>query len=98
MGWLYIPCAYSQPPISKNRLWMEKPRELFDGWYFESCTSLIQKQEVLQGSRKVGLSASFVSCADDFVADKNVLKYLPREEEQNQIIARFKEQETDENT
>lgn len=84
--------------ISKNSSWMEEPRELFDGWYFEGCTSLIQKQEILQGLRKVGLSAAFVSCADDFVAGKSVLKYLPSEEEQNEIIARLKEQGENENT
>ena len=84
--------------ISKNKSWMEEPRELLDGWYFEGCTSLIQKQEILQGLREAGLSAAFVACADDFVAGKSVRGYLPSEEEQNEIVARFKQQEKNKNT
>ena len=82
--------------ISRNSAWMEQPRELDSGWYFEGCTNLPQKQVILQGLKDVGLSASFVACADDFVSGKSIQQYLPTEEEQEDIIARIKEREEQE--
>ena len=79
--------------ISRASAWMEEPRELGKGWYFEGCTSLPQKQEILLGLRELGLSARFVACADDFVACKSIQKYFPTEEEENEILAKIKEQE-----
>ena len=75
--------------ISKNSSWMEEPRELYDGWYFEGCTSLKQKQEILSGLQRCGLSAAFIACADDFVAGNSVRKYLPSKEEQLEILDRL---------
>lgn len=82
--------------ISKNHRWMEDPRELLDGWYFEGCTSLKQKQDILQGLTKIGLSAAFVACADDFVSGESVRRYCPTEEEQEEILASIRELERQE--
>ena len=72
--------------ISRDPSWMENPTHLLDGWYLEGCTSLKQKQDILQRLRKVGLSPALVACADDFVAGLSVKKYIPSQEEQLQII------------
>ncbi len=79
--------------ISMNHSWMEDPRELGAGWYFEGCTSLVQKQNILQALSKLGLSGTFVNCADDFVAGKGIQKYFPTEEENDIILVRIKELE-----
>jgi hypothetical protein len=76
--------------ISRNSGWMEQPCELYDGWYFEGCTSLRQKQDILQNLTKLGLSPTMVACADDFVAGKSIQKYNPTTEELKEIIADFK--------
>lgn len=72
--------------ISRDPSWMEDPTHLLDGWYLEGCTSLKQKQDILQQLTKVGLSPAFVACADDFVAGVSVRSYIPSEEEQREII------------
>ena len=82
-----------QAYISKDSKWMEDPCELSAGWYFEGCTSLVQKQNILQGLTNVGLSSTFVSCADDFVAGKDIQEYLPTKEEQEKILAQIEKQE-----
>jgi len=79
--------------ISKNRSWMEQPRELSAGWYFEGCTSIVQKQNILQALTKLGLSGTFVNCADDFVAGESIQKYFPTDDECEIILARSKELE-----
>src|SRR5437867_1017338 len=40
--------------ISKDASWMKEPYPLWDGWYLEGCTSLVQKQSFLQYLTKVG--------------------------------------------
>ncbi|MFM9913374.1 MAG: hypothetical protein ACKVN9_07570 [Methylophilaceae bacterium] len=72
--------------ISKKSFWMKSPTLLSDGWYFEGGTSLIQKQDILQILTKLGLSATFARCVDDFVAGESVEGYLPNSEEQEEII------------
>jgi hypothetical protein len=72
--------------ISMDKSWMKEPTELFDGWYFEGCTNLIQKQKILQGLPQLGLSPVFVACADDFVAGKSVRQYIPSENEVTEIL------------
>ena len=79
--------------ISKNSSWMKEPYPLLAGWYFEGCTSLVQKQSFLQYLTKVGLSSTFVACADDFVAGKSVEKYLPTDKEQEEIVRKIREKE-----
>ena len=79
--------------VSKNSSWMKEPYKLNDDWYFEGCTSLVQKQWILQQLTKLGLSAAFVACADDFVAAKSVEKYFPTEEEVSEILRKIRQQE-----
>ncbi len=71
--------------ISRNFAWMKQPKEIYNGWYFEGCTSLQQKQFILQNLTKVGLSPEFVACADDFVAGKTINTYYPTREEMIEI-------------
>ncbi len=82
--------------ISDDPVWMENPAELGYGWYFEGGTSLVQKQDILQALRKLGLSAPFIACADNFVAGRSVLDCFPTEEEEQKILARLKDQQSDE--
>jgi hypothetical protein len=79
--------------ISKDASWMTGPYELKDGWYFEGCTSLEQKQSILQHLTKLGLSGTFAACADDFVAGKSVEKYLPTDDEQEEILRKIQAHE-----
>ena len=79
--------------ISKNKHWMKSPNELSDGWYFEGGTSLIQKQEILQQLRKIGLSQTFVECADTFVAGRSVKSFEPTSEELEAIVTEIKQKE-----
>lgn len=72
--------------ISRDPNWMEDPTHLLDDWYLEGCTSLKQKQDILQRLTKLGLSPAFVACADDFVAGLSVKGYIPSEEEGWNII------------
>ena len=65
---------------------MKEPEPLLEGWYFEGCTSLAQKQEILRNLRHLGFSRALVRCAQDFVAGNSVQKYVPSAEEQEQII------------
>ncbi len=81
--------------VSKDSTWMIQPYPLARGWSFESCTSLNQKQAILQQLTRVGVSATFVACADDFVAGKSVEKYLPTDEEEEEILRRIKREEID---
>jgi len=74
--------------FSKDPSWMKEPYPLLDGWFFEGCTSLIQKQSFLQHLTRLGLSGAFIACADDFVASKNIKKYCPTQEEQEEIVRR----------
>lgn len=79
--------------ISKNSSWMKEPYLLNDGWYFEGCTSLVQKQSFLQFLTKLGLSGVFVTCADEFVAGNSIDKFLPTDEEQEEILQKIKTRE-----
>jgi hypothetical protein len=79
--------------ISKNKSWMIEPMKLYGGWFFEGCTSLQQKQFILQNLTKVGLSPVFVACMDDFVAGKSIKEYFPTKEEYIEIYECIKKQE-----
>ncbi|HQU50060.1 MAG TPA: hypothetical protein PLM09_13205 [Casimicrobiaceae bacterium] len=79
--------------ISKNSSWMKEPYPLLAGWYFEGCTSLMQKQSFLQYLTKLGLSSTFVACADDFVSGKSVANYLPTDVEQEEILRKIRGRE-----
>jgi hypothetical protein len=49
--------------ISNNWQRMKGPKEISKGWYFEGCTSLPQKQGILQNLTKLGMSPTFVACS-----------------------------------
>lgn len=76
--------------ISKDPSWMVQPVSLTDGWYFEGCTSLIQKQSVLNHLGKLGLSGVFSQAAEDFVANKSIQKYFPKVEDEPEILERIR--------
>lgn len=63
--------------VSRNPTWMHQPEELSGGWYFEGCTSLEQKKEVVSALSHVGLSGPFVQAVADFVADKSIEQFFP---------------------
>ena len=79
--------------ISQDASWMKEPHPLSGRWYFEGCTSLVQKQDILQGLTKLGLSPTLVSCIDEFVAGKSIEHRLPSEEEAEEILRRSIEEE-----
>ena len=62
--------------ISQNFEWMEQPYPLSDGWYFEGCTSLVQKQDIIQSLSKVDCSWALIAAIDDFVAGKSIKQHL----------------------
>ncbi len=78
---------------------MKEPYPLWDGWFFEGCTNLAQKQSILQYLTRVGLSPTFVACADDFVAGKSIERYLPTDDDQEkmeEILRKIQEKEKEE--
>jgi hypothetical protein len=72
--------------ISRNSSWMTEPWELHNGWFFEGCTSLNQKQAILEKLSNLGLSSTFVSCAHAFVEGQSVKSFRPTEAEQDEIV------------
>ena len=84
-----------QSYISRDSSWMTEPYPLSDGWFFEGCTSLIQKQSILQHLTKLRLSSIFVACADDFVAGNSVKKYHPTQNEAREAIQKCLEMEAE---
>jgi hypothetical protein len=79
--------------VSKDPSWMIEPFKLTSGWFFEGCTNLKQKQDIIHVLTKVGISPALVAAIDDFVAGESIKKYFPTEEEENDILARIKEKE-----
>lgn len=76
--------------ISKNSSWMKEPYSLGDGWFFEGCTSLVQKHGVVHNFSKLGLSGAFSNAVEDFVANKSIERYFPTETEEELILAKIK--------
>ncbi len=79
--------------ISQDASWMKEPYPLSSGWHFEGCTSLIQKQDILQHLTMLDLSPTLVSCIDEFVAGKSIEHLLPSEDEADEILRRSIEAE-----
>lgn len=75
-----------QSYISTDPSWMQAPRPLSGGWYFEGCTSLPQKQAFLSELTGLGQSPTFAACAADFVAGNSVRGYVPTDAEQDDIL------------
>lgn len=76
--------------ISKDSSWMKEPYPLWDGWFFEGCTNLKQKQDIIQSLTKLKLSPAFVACVDDFVEGRSVEGFLPREEDEEIIMQKVR--------
>lgn len=74
--------------VSKESSWMTQPYPLSAGWFFEGCTSLVQKQDILQHLTKIGLSPHLVNCIDQFVAGKSIENCIPTDEEAEKILRR----------
>lgn len=74
--------------VSKDSSWMTEPYPLSDGWYFEGCTSLKQKQEILRHLTRLDLSGALISCIDEFVAGKSIENRIPSKEEAEEILRR----------
>lgn len=83
--------------VSIDSSWMTEPYPLSSAWFFEGCTSLIQKQDILQHLTKLDLSATLVNCIDDFVAGKSIEGRIPSEEEVEDILRRSVEIESHQN-
>ncbi|HTT84133.1 MAG TPA: hypothetical protein VMF67_11670, partial [Rhizomicrobium sp.] len=66
---------------------MTNPKDIGDGWFFEGCTSLPQKREILRTLSKVGYSVPFVERCEEFVAGKSVRRFLPTKEEAERMLA-----------
>ena len=49
--------------VSKKSSWMQQPVALSGEWFFEGCTSLEQKLNVVAALSHVGLSGPFVQAA-----------------------------------
>lgn len=76
--------------VSKDHSWMEQPHLLSHGWYFEACTSLVQKQAVLHNLGRLGLSGAFSQAAEDFVADLPIERYFPTEADEPTVLAKIR--------
>ena len=69
---------------------MKEPEPLSGGWYFEGCTSLPQKENVIAALSHVGRTAPFVNAVADFVANKPIAKYFPTEADEEEINRRIR--------
>ena len=74
--------------ISRDSSRMENPCPLLNGWFFESCASTEQKQNILQFLTKLDLSQTLVNCIDEFVAGKSIKSRTPSDEETEEILRR----------
>lgn len=74
--------------ISRDSLRMENPYPLLNGWFFEGCASVEQKQNILQFLTKLDLSQTLMNCIDEFVAEKNIKSRIPSDEETEEILRR----------
>lgn len=75
--------------VSTNPSWMAEPCELLDGWFLEGCMRLEQKAAVTSAVVRLGHSALFGTCMDDFVAGRSVRKFMPTIEEQEELVRRL---------
>ena len=76
--------------ISRNGSWMQQPEQLSGGWYYEGCTSLEQKLNVVAALVHVGLSRPFVQAVAEFVAHKPFDRFFPQPEDEEEITRRIR--------
>lgn len=74
--------------ISRDFSRMENPYPLLNGWFFEGCESVEQKQNILQFLTKLNLSQTLVNCIDEFVTGKSIKNRIPSDEETEEILRR----------
>lgn len=79
--------------VSTDSSWMKEPYLLSKGWYFEGCTSLKQKQDIVQGLTRAGISQLLVDCIDDFIAGKSIAGRAPSDAEAEEILQRSIQEE-----
>ena len=79
--------------VSTDPSWMTEPHPLSTGWHFEGCTSLKQKQDLVQALSKVDISPALIAAIDDFVSGKSVRPHLPTDEEAEELLRLSIEQE-----
>lgn len=83
--------------IYKDSSWMLMPTPLLNGWYLEGNISLIQKQDIVQGLTKVGISPALVSCIDVFIEGKSIKSLIPSTGEEISMLNKmYKRGEIDE--
>lgn len=75
--------------ISKDKSGMNTPLYINEGWWLDGCASLTEKQSMMQSFTQLGYSPIFVRCVNSFIAGESILKYIPTDEEQDEIIAKF---------
>ena len=75
--------------ISRKSTWMQQPEPLSGGWYFEGCTSLEQKLNVVSALTYVGLSGPFVQATAEFVANRPIERFLPTADDEDEINRRI---------
>ena len=76
--------------ISRNGSWMQQPEPLSGGWYFEGCTNLEQKLNVVAALSHVGLSGPFIQATAEFVSYKPFDRFLPTKEDEPEINKRIR--------
>ena len=76
--------------ISQKSAWMQQPEVLSGGWFFEGCTSLEQKLNVVSALSHVGLSGPFVQATAEFVSHKPIERFLPTSEDEAEINKRIR--------
>lgn len=76
--------------ISRKSDWMQQPEPLSGGWFFEGCTSLEQKLNVMSALSHVGLSGAFVQATAEFVSNKPIDQFLPTEADEPEIDRRIR--------
>lgn len=72
--------------VSRNSGWMESPVRLGAGWYLEGCQRLTQKTDIAQSLSYLGHSSLFIACVKEFIDNKDVGRFIPTPEEQNEIM------------
>jgi hypothetical protein len=75
--------------VSTNSSWMVEPCELLDGWFLEGCMKLEQKEAVTSAVVRIGHSALFGACINEFVAGRPVREFMPSIEEQEELARRL---------
>jgi hypothetical protein len=73
--------------ICDDASWMNEPKAIGDGWFFEGCTSLKQKRDILGKLSSIGYSIPFADCCEEFVAGNSVRRFLPNKKEAERMLA-----------